>query len=164
MENVEIPLICKTESLQPKMYTPCLASQSSMTKFLFPTWFSTAHLKQKMSEINEGFPMSISQLLGPLCNFKFSTHLRPIWSSNLGGPVFGFEEAEPARASLSLAPTTPVLSVRFFAFISSVTFLRPEAKKHDEHYNQHDQCDDITKNVALTAYEPAVTGFPELIS
>jgi hypothetical protein len=47
----------------------------------------------------------------------------------LGGPVL--KEKDPAReAGFSGAVTAPVLSVRFFVFISSVTFLKPAKKKN----------------------------------
>lgn len=51
------------------------------------------------------------------------THLRPICSSNFGGPALE-KEGELVRP-FSPAPTMPVLSARFFVFISAVTFLRP---------------------------------------
>ena len=44
--SLKLPLICKTESLHPNTYTDCFESQSSIIKFFFPIWFSTAHLQK----------------------------------------------------------------------------------------------------------------------
>jgi hypothetical protein len=51
-------------------------------------------------------------------------YLRPIWSSNLAGPLVEPKEGA-LRVSFPSVVTTPVLSVLFLLFMSSVTFLRP---------------------------------------
>ena len=55
---------------------------------------------------------------------EHNNYLRPIWSSNLAGPLVELKECA-LRVSFPSAATTPVLSVLFLLFMSSVTFLRP---------------------------------------
>lgn len=94
-----------------------------MVKLLFPTWCSTTHLTE--NGIIEWAWFSLRGFIRISGHRKErKDYLRPIWSSSLAGPLVELKGGE-LRVSFPSAATTPVLSVLFLLFMSSVTFLRP---------------------------------------